>query len=114
MANIGSSANAAFYGDGIGHARNPGRANAGNITLNDAASMADQGLDQTAQRWAATTPRAVLATTVGTGSPTDTNSGVEFGQQALGNRDDAELAGQSMDRMLMQRAAGIGTDDGVS
>jgi hypothetical protein len=48
------------------------------------------------------------------GDAAQTDMSVEFGQQAIGNTDDAEQAGQSMNRMMMQRAAGIGTDDDVS
>ena len=48
------------------------------------------------------------------GSPADTDAAIEFGQQALGNRNDAQQAGQSWDRALMQRAAGIGSDDNAA
>jgi hypothetical protein len=66
-ASYSPGANDAFT-SGVAHQVNPGRANAGSITLNGTASTADQGLDQTAQHWAATTPHAVLATTAGAGS----------------------------------------------
>jgi hypothetical protein len=102
MPDIGSSHNAAFS-DGLNFTQNMGKANAGSITLGGSLQSGD-GMNA----------HGVLATTVGTGSPADTNSGVEFGQQALGNRDDAEQAGQSIDRMLMQRAADIGTDDNTA
>jgi hypothetical protein len=104
MAYYGSSANGAFYGDGIGHARNLGRQNLGSITLGGSLQADSDSL----------TPHGVLATTVGTGSPADTAAGIEFGQQALGNRDDTEQAGQSVNRMMMQRAAGIGSDDNTA
>ena len=55
------------FGAGISHLTNPGRANVGAITLGTDASNADQGLDQTAQRWADLTPRAVLASATPTG-----------------------------------------------
>ena len=57
MAYYGSS-NAEFSA-GVNHLTS-GRANNNSITLNDTASTADQGLDQTSQRWAATTPHSVL------------------------------------------------------
>ena len=68
MAYYGSS-NAEFSA-GVNHLTS-GRANDNSITLNDTASMADQGLDQTSQRWAATTPHSVLRATVGGGSQDD-------------------------------------------
>ena len=61
-----TGANDAFN-SGVAHPVNPGRANGGSITLGTDASNADQGLDQTAQRWADLTPRAVLASATGTG-----------------------------------------------
>lgn len=95
------------FGAGIDHLTNAGRGNDNSVTLGG-------GLQADSDRWSSLSPHGVLATTLGTGSPADTNSGVEFGQQAIGNRDDAEQAGQSMDRMLMQRAAGIGSDDNTA
>jgi hypothetical protein len=112
MADIDGSNNDAFS-VGVNHLVNPGRANVGSITLNGSARMADQGLDQTAQRWDSLTPHGVLRTVLASRSSADTAMSVEFGQEAAGNRDDAEQAGQSMNRMLMQRAADIGTDDGA-
>jgi hypothetical protein len=70
VAYLGSQANDEFSA-GISHQVNPGRANASSITLNDTASIADQGLDETSQRWAATTPHAVLRTAMGAGSQDD-------------------------------------------
>lgn len=55
----------------------------------------------------------MLRTATG-GSPADTDMSVELGQQSLGNAGDAQQAGQSWDRALMQRAADIGTDDNAS
>jgi hypothetical protein len=54
----------------------------------------------------------VNAFTLGDAAQTDMS--VEFGQQAVGNRDDAPMAEQSMTRAMMTGAAGIGTDDDVS
>jgi hypothetical protein len=112
MAYPGSQTNAEF-GAGISHMSNPGRQNIGSVTLGTDASTADQGLGQTSQHWAAMTPHGVLASATG-GSPADTDAGVEFGQQGLGDHSDAAMAGQSWDRALMGRAAGIGQDDGVA
>jgi hypothetical protein len=97
----------AEFGAGMDHLANSGRGNDNSVTLGG-------GLQADSDRWNSLSPHGVLRTAMGTGSPADTNSGVEFGQQALGNRDDAEQAGQSMDRMLMQRAAGIGSDDNTA
>jgi hypothetical protein len=93
----------AEFSSGVAHQVNPGRQNVGSITLGGS-------LQAGSDRWAALTPHGVLHTTAG-GSPENTDAGIEFGQQALGNRDDQDQAGQSMNRMLMQRAAGIGSDD---
>lgn len=66
MPYLGGSQTDAF-GDGLNHVVNPGRSNLGSITLGDQASSADQGLEDTAERWnaasmsAATTPQGVLA-----------------------------------------------------
>ena len=98
----------AEFGAGIDHLTNAVRSNDNSVTLGGGGLQADS------DPWNSLSPHGVLRTTIGTGSPADTNSGVEFGQQALGNRDDAEQAGQSMDRMLMQRAAGIGSDDNTA
>jgi hypothetical protein len=100
MPYYGSQPNGEFT-NGLNHMQNPARANVGSITLNSSEQSA-------------VGPHAVLATTMGTGSPADTDAGIEFGQQSVGNMGDAEQAGQSMQRMMMQRAAGIGTDDGVA
>ena len=63
---------------------------------------------------AAMSPHGVLASATG-GYSADTDAGVEFGQQGLGDQNDAAMAlGQSWDRALMGRAAGIGQDDGVA
>jgi hypothetical protein len=105
VASIGSSQADAFM-SGVAHPLNAGRANAGSITL-------DGGLQSDSDRWAAMSPHGVLASATG-GSPADTDAGVEFGQQALGDQADSAMAGQSWDRALMQRAAGIGTDDNAS
>lgn len=59
------------FQSGVLHQVNPGSSNASSITLNDTASIADQGLDETSQRWAATTPHAVLRTAMGAGSQDD-------------------------------------------
>ena len=110
-----TGANQAFN-SGVAHPINSGRQNVGSITLNDTTS-ADQGLDQTSAGWSATTPHGVLRTALSSGSPADTDAGIEFGQQALGpgmNTGDQEQAGQSWDRALMQRAAGIGSDDNTA
>ena len=53
MAGIGGSHNDAFM-SGVAHQVNDTRANAGSLTLNDTASIGDQGLDETSARWAAT------------------------------------------------------------
>jgi hypothetical protein len=105
-------ANDAFT-SGVAHIVNPGRANANSVTLNDSASTADQGLADTSARWDASTPHAVLRTALG-GSPSGTDAGIEFGQQALGNTDDQAQARDSMNRMLMMRGADIGQDDGIA
>jgi hypothetical protein len=106
MANIGGSQTGEF-GAGVNHQVNAGRGNDNSVTLGGS-------LQSDSDRQSAVTPHAALTTTVGTGSPADTDAGVEWGQEAAGNTDDAEQAGQSMNRMMMQRAAGIGTDDDVS
>jgi len=45
------------------------------------------------------------------GDAAQTDMGVELGQQAVGNRDDAGMAETSMQRAMMTGAAGIGTND---
>jgi hypothetical protein len=103
----------AEFGAGVNHLTTSGRGNDQSVTLTNAASGAAQGLQQDADRFMAATPHGVLASAAG-GSPADTIAGVEFGQQSLGDQSDAAMAGQSMNRMLMGRAAGIGQDDGVA
>lgn len=66
MAGIGGSNNDAFAA-GVDHLTNAGRANSGSITL----GMADQGLDVTSARWDSLSPRGVLNTAMGAGSPDD-------------------------------------------
>ena len=100
-----TGANQAFN-SGVAHQVNPGRANVGSVTL-------DGGLQSDSDRWSSMTPHGVLRTAMG-GSPADTSAAVEFGQQGLGDQSDAAMAGQSWDRALMGRAAGIGQDDGVA
>lgn len=101
-----SNGTSAAFGAGVNHLLNSGRANAGSITLGG-------GLQADADRWSSMTLRGVLRTATGD-SPADTDAAVEFGQQAVGNHDDAEQAGQSWDRALMRTAAGIGSNDDVS
>lgn len=91
------------FGAGVSHLANPDRQNLGSVTLGGS-------LQAESDRWGALTPHGVLRTATD-GSPADTDMGVELGQQSLGNAGDAEQAGQSWDRALMQRAAGTGTDD---
>ena len=107
-----SSQNSAF-GAGVNHLTASGRGNDQSVTLMDAASGAAQALQQDADKFMAATPHGVLANATG-GSPADTDAGVEFGQQGLGDQNDAAMAGQSWDRALMGRAAGIGQDDEVA
>lgn len=64
MADIGSSQTAEF-GAGVAHPVNPGRQNVGSVTLGTDAGIADQGLGQTSQHWAAMTPHGVLASATG-------------------------------------------------
>ena len=64
MAYFGSQPNDEFSA-GVSHLANTGRANDFSHTLGDA------GLDQTSARWAATTPRAVLASAMRAGSQDD-------------------------------------------
>jgi hypothetical protein len=106
MANIGGSSNDAFL-SGVSHLTASGRANDQSLTLGDS------GLDQTSQHWDSMSPRGVLQTALG-GSPSETDAGIEYGQQALGNRDDQDMAETSIQRSMRLRAAGIGSDDGVS
>ncbi len=103
----------AEFGAGVNHLTASGRGNDQSVTLTNAASGAAQGLQQDADRFMAATSHGVLASATG-GSPADTDAGVEFGQQGLGDQNDAAMVGQSWDRALMGRAAGIGQDDGVA
>jgi hypothetical protein len=57
MAGIGGSQNDAFYGDGIGHTVNEGRANLSSISLQQDSDRWDQMSAQ-----AATSPHSVLST----------------------------------------------------
>jgi len=107
-----SNGTGAEFGAGVQHVTNQGRANVGSITLGTDARNADQGLAQTSDRWSALTPRGVLASATG-GSPADTDAVVQWGQQAVGDRADTELAQSSVNRMMMTRAAGVGSSDGV-
>lgn len=59
-----AGSNDAFQ-SGVAHQVNPARANASSITLNDTASIADQGLDATSARWSSMTPHGVLQTALG-------------------------------------------------
>lgn len=70
MAGIGGSQSDAFT-SGLNFTRNPGRANAGSITLGQDAAGADQGLDQTSARWNSLTPHGVMAAALGSGSGDD-------------------------------------------
>lgn len=58
------------FAAGLNHQVNPGRANEGSITLNDAADSSGQGLDATSARWDAMTPHQVLRTTLGAAGDT--------------------------------------------
>lgn len=55
------------FGAGVNHATTSGRANDQSITLDTAASSADQGLQADADRWASLTPHGVLASATGAG-----------------------------------------------
>lgn len=92
---------------------NPGRANASSITMGDAASSSDQGLDQTSEHWGAMSPHGVLQTALSAGSPAMTTEAVELGQSSLGDQQDADMAQQGIQRSMKQRAGQIGSSDGV-
>jgi hypothetical protein len=112
MADIGGSQTESF---GSGHTpmANPGRANASSITMGDAASSSDQGLDQTSWHCDTMSPRGVLQTALSAGSPAITTEAVELGQSSLGDQQDADMAQQGIQRSMMQRAGQIGSSDGV-
>jgi hypothetical protein len=64
MASTGGSQSTAFYGDGINHPVNAGRGNDNSVTLGGS-------LRAVSDHWAAMTPHAVLAATVGAGAGDD-------------------------------------------
>ena len=101
-----TGANQAF-GAGINHLVNPGRANGGSITL-------DGSLQADSARWDGMTPHGVLRTAQTTGTPADTGTSAELGQEAAGNADDAALVQTSMRRMMRQQAAATGSNDNIA
>jgi hypothetical protein len=103
---IGS--NDAFQSGVIHNTNETGHQNA--FTLGDDARSSDQGLADTSARWNDMAPRAFTQSTPA-GSPAETDAGVEFAQQSLGNREDTDMSNTSMSRLMMTRAGSIGQDD---
>ena len=76
------------FSAGVNHVRASGRTNDQSLTLGQDASMADQGLDQTSERWNAMSPRGIVS------SLTAPALGLDSGYEGLARTEGVYQPGQ--------------------